>query len=76
MNTNVSRRAVLVSGAKYAAMAPATTLIVSKSARAGGSVLPPFVGPGGVLVPDFASCPDLISAPGQVTQCQAYFLGL
>jgi hypothetical protein len=76
MKTNMTRRAVLVNGAKYAAIAPATTVLVAKSARAGGSSGPgPYTGPGGVQVTQASDCPILISAPGQVTHCLAHFAG-
>ena len=75
MKNNVTRRTVLMSGAKYAAIAPATTVLVAKSARAGGSGPGPYTGPGGVIVTQASDCPILISAPGQVTHCLAHFAG-
>lgn len=52
---DLSRRKVLLSGAKYAALVPVSTVLVAKSARAGGSGVT-FTFPSGAVATNSGEC--------------------
>lgn len=66
----ISRRAFLRAGGKYAVLIPASTVLISKSARAGGSV---FVFSNGAQATSEIDC--FINAPNPVEMdaCLAHF---
>jgi hypothetical protein len=61
-SVNLSRRKVLLTGAKYAALVPASTVLVAKSARAGGSAT--FTFPSGNVATTEFECFTQFNAAG------------
>jgi hypothetical protein len=70
-----SRREFLKTGGKYAALVPVSTVLVSKSARAGGSgVIPPFVNGRGETASTREECKITITkGKGRRRRCRQYF---
>lgn len=70
-----NRRKLLVTGAKYAALVPASTLLVTKSARAGGST---YAFADGSVATSAADCLSIVQGNsallGEVGACFGNFV--